>query len=213
MTEVPIKPDELCMLSDKEYEAMFWRNQELSFNQIAIEMGCTDAWPFSCVKKAVSKLTPEHLTQYFPHAKESKKYLRAKQMLGRGGEIDMVLKAAQDHGMPKTIVDGVRSRLEARINPTEPEVQNHSIPEFLQLLEDRSYRALKYLDDFNLSAASVKDLAFTINVLIQNAQLLRGMPTQIVDVNDRRKLNELIPMIQEEAKRRGLIIDGTAEHV
>lgn len=49
---------------------------------------------------------------------------------------------------------------------------------------------------------------YALDRLFNIRQLLRGEPTQIVSIDDRKTLNELVPALVKAAQRRGIIIDG-----
>lgn len=80
-------------------------------------------------------------------------------------------------------------------------------------LKDSHRKALylihSYMDDKVVAEASLRDLATASAQLTEKLQLLEGKPTQIVSDLERKKLHELLPLLIEEGKRRGLTIDGT----
>lgn len=116
-------------------------------------------------------------------------------------------------GLPKPVTDGVLKRLKTRFAPVVGEIQRHTTKHFQDMIDDRIGRALGYLDDFALSAASAKDLAVTIGILIEKRALLRGEPTQILTVEERQNLNVLVSAVVQEATRRGITIDQTGDEV
>ena len=77
----------------------------------------------------------------------------------------------------------------------------------LELLDTNIEKALLYLDDFVLAGASAKDLAIVTGILLDKRQVLKGEPTQRISIEERGKLEDLIPMLISEAKRRGMAID------
>lgn len=109
--------------------------------------------------------------------------------------------------MPKPTVQALMNRIRNYYQPVVEELKRVKDGEILELLRDRTGRALGYLDDYSLSSASAKDLAITIGILIEKTQLLEGKPTQILSVEERRHINDLLPAVIQEAKRRGHIID------
>lgn len=68
--------------------------------------------------------------------------------------------------------------------------------------------ALSYMDDKTMSEASFRDLSIGTTALIEKLQLLEGKPTQIISDLERKKLHELLPLLLEEGKRRGITLDG-----
>lgn len=69
--------------------------------------------------------------------------------------------------------------------------------------------ALAQITPENLRFATPKDLAAIADRATEKVQLLKGLPTQRVAHEDRRKLDELVVMLMEEVKRRGIEIDVT----
>lgn len=116
---------------------------------------------------------------------------------------------AGELGLKPEVIGRMIARMRARYQPIAGELQKHKTSEILEMIEDRIGRALGYLDDFVLSKATAKDLAITLGILLEKRQLLRGEPTQILSVEERQGLNELLPKLIAEAQRRGLSIDVT----
>lgn len=115
--------------------------------------------------------------------------------------------AAKKVGLPESVLKALKGRLRARFQPLNQELREQTTKGFLAQMEDRLDRALHYLDDYVLSAASAKDLAVVIGILTEKRQLLRGEPTQILSTEERQTLNVLIPVVIREAQRRGITID------
>ena len=124
-----------------------------------------------------------------------------------------VLKAARELGMSKTITDAVKRRLDARAGLQPDDPVGLSDRQLIAVLEQKLALTLSYVDAFVLSGASAKDLQAVADGLISNIQLLKGKPTSITSVEDRRKMNELLPLLVREAKRRGVLIEGTVERI
>ncbi len=76
-----------------------------------------------------------------------------------------------------------------------------------------SYMALWRLahDPQIWNRASVKDLAAVAGMMVDKRQLLRGEPTQVIKIQDIRKLDEMAKALHEEIERRGMLIDVTPE--
>jgi hypothetical protein len=54
-------------------------------------------------------------------------------------------------------------------------------------------------------------LAIITGILTEKEQLLLGKPTQILSHQERKNLNELIPVLIQEARRRGIDFGISAE--
>ena len=48
-------------------------------------------------------------------------------------------------------------------------------------------------------------------ILIEKKQLLAGLPTSILSIEDRRSINQMLPLLLKEANRRGITIDQTPD--
>ncbi len=59
--------------------------------------------------------------------------------------------------------------------------------------------------------ASARDLAAISALMIDKRQLLRGEPTQVIKIQDIRKLDEMAKVLHEEMERRGMLVDVTPE--
>lgn len=117
------------------------------------------------------------------------------------------------HLLPKGIAEAIERRLKAKSMPSEAVPYQPTEKEVIRLLEQKLWLALQYLDDFALAAASAKDVASTVDLLIENIQLLKGKPTSIMSHSERRQINELIPLLLDEAKRRGVMLEGESHRV
>ena len=111
--------------------------------------------------------------------------------------------AAEFLGIAQRTAHNLYERLRTEYLPELEELREYATKDFLALLDDRVGRALQHLTDEKLEKAEVRDLAVAIGILIEKRQLLRGEPTAIISVEERRQLIEIIPLIVAEAKRRG----------
>ena len=62
-----------------------------------------------------------------------------------------------------------------------------------------------------LNRASARELASIAALAAEKRQLLRGEPTQVIRIQDIRKLDEMAKALHEEMERRGMLIDVTPE--
>lgn len=123
------------------------------------------------------------------------------------------VKTAEKAGLPKEIAAGLIRRVRAMAQETTSELRTVKAKEFLDILDDRAFKALGYLDDFALANASAKDLAVIAGILLEKRQLLRGEPTAILSIDDRRSLNDLVAGMTKEAARRNMLIDNDTGEV
>ncbi len=76
-----------------------------------------------------------------------------------------------------------------------------------------SHAAMTEITQNKLERASAGELMRLSGLAIDKLQLLEGKPTAIMGHAERRTLNELIPAIMVEAKRRGLTLEGDFKDV
>ena len=109
--------------------------------------------------------------------------------------------------VPKGIREGIEKRVRAKLAGTQGELRPLTDKELTEKIDSKIHTVLSFLDPYILAGASAKDLSSSLDYLIKNSQLLKGKPTQIMSHVERRQLNELIPAVLAEAKRRGVIMD------
>ena len=67
---------------------------------------------------------------------------------------------------------------------------------------------MTYIDDYVMADANYRDLCMGLGILVEKRQLLKGEPTQIISVDERKTLNQLLPPLIVEAQRRNVAIPG-----
>ena len=76
--------------------------------------------------------------------------------------------------------------------------------EMIRLLGEKTYEILMSMDGDTIKQAKLRDKAIAYGVLLDKQRLLQGEPTEIMSVEHRAKLNELVGLVTQEAKRRGI---------
>ena len=118
---------------------------------------------------------------------------------------------AKQAGLDKNVTRELILRLKAQYAPVAGALRRVKTSELQELLDDRAYKLLTYLDDNAMQIAAskgdIKALAVAIGVVLEKRQLLRGEPTQILNVEERMAMDKLIPAILREAARRGLSVE------
>ena len=118
-----------------------------------------------------------------------------------------MIAAAKACGMDEEVTRRMLDRLKSEFQPVLGEMRKVKTTEILKALEDRAYRALMYMDDYALAKSSAKDLAVIAGIMLEKRALLRGEPTQILSIDDRSNMNELLPALLKEASKRGMFVD------
>ena len=79
---------------------------------------------------------------------------------------------------------------------------NWSLDKHIGELDRMIQRVLGALTDEKLDKAHARDLAVVYGIFVDKKQLLEGKPTQILSIEERRALPELMELMLREAKRR-----------
>lgn len=109
--------------------------------------------------------------------------------------------------LPRAAVAALVDRLKRRYSPVVAEIRKHTTKDFQSIIDEKLMMALEYLGDLKLAEASARDLSFVIATLTDKRAMMRGEPTQIVRVEERQALAELLPALLAEAQRRGMTVD------
>lgn len=80
--------------------------------------------------------------------------------------------------------------------------------EMADKLEIKAEQIINSINKVNIGTASLYQRASSITQLITTARLLRGESTQNITIEDKRQLNELLPILMQEAKRRMITLEG-----
>ena len=116
--------------------------------------------------------------------------------------------AAEACGFPENVLSTLLNRLKKRYTPVAFELKEIKDKQLAGVLRDKARMALGFMDEFSASKATFKDLATSVGVLVDKAQLLEGKPTAIMGRGEREQLDDLLPKLLEEASRRGITLQG-----
>ena len=120
---------------------------------------------------------------------------------------------ARNCGLPKSTVEVLAARIERKYMPIVSKIKDIKTSHILNLVEEKLMMVLQNIDEFDIATADLKGKAYAVDILIKNRNLLNNQPTAILSVGERKKINDLIPMLMQEATRRGVIIEGTSHAV
>ena len=123
------------------------------------------------------------------------------------GPFKSIEQISKETDMPERVVKAILTRLKNKYPNTNHLVRVLGTSELLQSLDEKIAMTLEHIDPFVLAKASYRELTQGLTHLIQNKQLLSGEPTQIISLEDRRKIKEIMPQLFKEAGRRGITID------
>lgn len=123
--------------------------------------------------------------------------------------VDEFLNACRELGVPREHAMGIVSRLAARKTDFVSRLDRLGTRDIIRKVEEKIGLVLHYLDEFAIAGASPRDLAIIFGIMVEKRQLLLGEPTQILSMQERKHINDLIPALLQEASHRGMTIDLT----
>ncbi len=120
---------------------------------------------------------------------------------------------AEEAGLNPKTTSAIMQRL-ARDHPGAlAHVRTIKTKHILAAIEEKLALGLDALTKEKMDEASARDLAVVISILVEKRQLLRGEPTQILSMEERKHMSDILPMLLKEAERRGMTIEGDYEAV
>ena len=124
-----------------------------------------------------------------------------------------VAEVAKRAGMSVATINGIRSQMSREFIAPMTELRKVTQARLQGLTDDRLDRVIEAMDDNAIRGAGLRDKAYAADRLFNMRQLMRGEPTSILSVDDRRTLNQLLPALAAEAQRRGVTLEGESSVV
>lgn len=128
---------------------------------------------------------------------------------GEQAMVDMVKRA----GVAPEFADEVAATIDKMSGTARMPGERLDGAYFLEEIERKLALALSSLTMEKIAGATVGDLQKLVSMLVEKRALLRGEPTQIVSHRDRLRIDEVLPMLVDAAKKRGVTLDMTARVV
>ncbi|MGE0289513.1 MAG: hypothetical protein AB7I42_25990 [Bradyrhizobium sp.] len=124
-----------------------------------------------------------------------------------------VAELAAKSGMSEAMIRGLRMKAQTQFQAPAAALRRATNSRILELIEDRELAVIESMTDVKIKNAGLREQVYALDRLHNIRQLLRGEPTQIVSVDDRKTLNDLVPALVKAAQRRGILIDAVARVV
>lgn len=122
-------------------------------------------------------------------------------------QVQSVKEAARAAGMGPSAVRALLRKLDESVAPVQRVVRDVRIDHLAKLCRDTSMRIVEHIDRSDIMAASLRDKAIAAGILMDKAQLLEGLPTANLAIQDHRTVENLVAMMVKEAQHRGMSID------
>lgn len=127
--------------------------------------------------------------------------------------LSTVKRVAQAAGLDEKAVRGLLARVRAQYAPLLGELRDVKTSELIRLVEDRAWMAVELIDRESLADLNAYQRAIIFGVLVDKARILKGLPTHIVSVEDRRQLDQVAGLLLKEMQRRGMSVDDRGEMI
>jgi hypothetical protein len=118
---------------------------------------------------------------------------------------------AREVGIGPNMAAKLAKELDGELLPLSRAIEEVRIEDLTKRFGTLSRDAVDAITPEKLARSNAQQLAIIAGVAVDKFQLLRGQPTQRMEIGDRRQLNEVLGLIVKEAKRRGIEIDVTPE--
>ncbi len=135
----------------------------------------------------------------------------ASMLVGMSAQGVSAARISRDLGLSPKVASRVGSLLEKELQPLKRELTDVKLEDLTRRFGTLTRDAIDAITPAKLEAASARDLTVAAGIATDKWQLLRGQPTQRMEIGDRRNLNEIVQIILKEAKRRNVEIDITPE--
>ena len=125
---------------------------------------------------------------------------------GRGIEA-----VAKEMGIDPKVARRMAKELDGELLPLSRAIEDVRIEDLTKRFGTLSRDAIDAITPDKLLRSNAQQLAVIAGIAVDKFQLLRGQPTQRMEIGDRRQMNEVLKLLVDEAKRRGIEIDVTPE--
>lgn len=112
---------------------------------------------------------------------------------------------AEHVGLSKVAVRHLAKKMRRQWVPLKLNIEKIKLDQFGDMLLTQAYNIGASITPQEIVDASLKDKAIALGIMTEKGLLVKGRPTVITDDNRRRKLGELLGVVIESAKRRGIL--------
>ncbi len=128
-------------------------------------------------------------------------------------QLASIADAARSANMKPETLRRLMRKLSEGMTPVTRVVQDVRMDYLSKLAGDNAQMIAESVDEIDMKSASLKDKAIAFGIFTEKKLLIDGMPTQRLEISDRRHLDELVMESLLEAQRRGMdvsVSDGNA---
>lgn len=120
-----------------------------------------------------------------------------------------VAQAAEQLGLSPDLVKGLLRRVRTDYLPLHDALEMISSDSLEKLFGNSAEMILRSITFEDIENAGLRDKMVSAGIALDKRNLLRGLPTERISIEDREALSRLLPIIEREARRREVEIDVT----
>jgi uncharacterized membrane protein len=118
--------------------------------------------------------------------------------------LDFIDEVMAAEGLSPRTAEAIRKRLRDRYPETREAIRKHATKDFIDQLSTLRKRLIDSIDDETIAKASLAQRMVAYGIATDKELLIGGKPTQIISVEQRRKLADLAPALVKEMMKRGV---------
>jgi len=113
-----------------------------------------------------------------------------------------IKEAAEEAGVSAPVMSKLMDIMHGELGTVNKELSEVRLDKLKGTFGRKLEKVVESISDDDIENASLKDKAIAAGILTEKWLLLRGQPTQILQVEERRRLDEIVPVLEAEARRR-----------
>ena len=125
--------------------------------------------------------------------------------LGSDPSIENLQAACEDEGLPASATRALITRMKRDYPGVTSEVKRIETDVLIRGFEGLAKRALDSITNDDLLNVNAYQRTLIAAIATDKRELLSGQPTERISIEDRRSLQDLLPMLIQDAERRGLM--------
>lgn len=122
-----------------------------------------------------------------------------------------IKKLAEKHGIAPMTARSIEQRLNSKYLPVAQKIKEYSVPNMIRGMDNLAVEIINSIDKETIEKATLNQRVVSAAILTDKSQLLKGQPTEILSVEDRRALPDLVQALTEEAARREMEVNITPD--
>lgn len=123
--------------------------------------------------------------------------------------LEPVKDAAERLGLNPTMISQLLERVRTDYLPLHDALDHVQTDTMERLFGNAAETILRSITFEDIEKAGLRDKMVAAAIALDKRNLLKGLPTERISIEDRETLRELLPLIRREAERREITVDVT----